>query len=308
MEQTMNLKDLRYLIAIAEYKHFGKAAAFCFVSQPTLSAQIKKLEGYLGVDLIERTNKSVFITPIGNEIINRAKQIISDTDELISFARTSQNPLAGTLRIGTIPTIAPYLLPLLMPKIHSALPDLKPLLYEDQTHRIVKQINEGKLDVVILAIPVETGNLVLEEIYHEPFFLAASNEHKLAIKETVSITDIQEEKILLLEEGHCLRDHALEFCSISQSDEELAFRATSLETLRQMVAINSGISIFPALAVNNKNPLFSSKQINYINFNNNQVGRRIAVAWRKNSVKIEAIAELTATIKKCIPQEWCNFT
>lgn len=300
----MNLKDLRYLVAVAEYKHFGKAAECCFVSQPTLSAQIKKLEEFLGVILIERTNKNVFITPIGQEIINKAKQIINHTDELTAYARASRNPLAGTLRIGTIPTIAPYLLPIMMPEIRESLPDLKPLLFEDQTHRIVKKMNDGELDMLILAIPVETGKLEVKNLFHEPFYLAAPTDHKLTRKKEICLDDIHDETILLLEEGHCLRDHALEFCNISQSDDELAFRATSLETLRQMVASKAGITLMPALSVDNKAVSFSSNLIEYREFSDNKIGRDIAVIYRKNTVRADAINKLTGIIKSCVPNEW----
>lgn len=300
----MNLKDLRYLVAVSEYKHFGKAAEFCYVSQPTLSAQIKKLEESLGVSLIERTNKNVFITPLGKEIVDKARQIINQADELTAYAKASRNPLAGTLRIGTIPTIAPYLLPLIMPKIRESMPDLKPLLYEDQTHRIVKQMNDGELDMLILAVPVETGSLIVNDLFHEPFYLATPADHKLVDKKEVNLNDIQDETILLLEEGHCLRDHALEFCSISQSDDELAFRATSLETLRQMVASKAGITLLPALSVNNKNVSFNSKLISYKEFNDSKIGRDIAVVYRKNTVRTDAISKLTEIIKSCVPDEW----
>ena len=194
----MNLKDLRYLVAVSEYKHFGKAAEFCFVSQPTLSAQIKKLEEFLGVSLIERTNKNVFITPVGQEIVLKAKKVISDVDELTAYARASRNPLAGTLRIGTIPTIAPYLFPLLMPKIKANMPDLNPLLYEDQTQRIVKQIQDGELDVIIQAVPVETGNLAQENLFREPFFLAVPNNHHLTHKHQLQVDDIHQVLMILL--------------------------------------------------------------------------------------------------------------
>lgn len=300
----MNLKDLRYLIAVADHKHFGKAAEACFVSQPTLSAQIKKLEDTLGVNLIERNNKNVFITSEGEKIINMARHIIDDCDTLKEFAATCKNPCAGTLRIGTIPTIAPYLLPLLMPKIAELMPELKPLLFEDQTHRIVDQIENGQLDVLILAVPVDTGSLVVQELFHEPFQLAAPADHPLLKKKALNLPDIEEEKILLLEEGHCLRDHAMEFCSTSKSDEELAFRATSLETLRQMVASKAGVSMFPELAVKNKNVIFNSELIQYRPFDDHQIGRNIAIAWRKSSVKTEAIKKLANAVLNVVPQMW----
>ncbi len=302
--EIMNLKDLRYLVAVSEYQHFGKAAEFCYVSQPTLSGQIKKLEDSLGVKLIERTNKNVFITPLGKEIVEKAKQLLNQADELTAYAKASRDPLAGSLRIGTIPTIAPYLLPVIIPEIKKCMPDLKPLLFEDQTHRIVKKMNDGELDMLILAVPVETGKLEVENLFHEPFYLAAPADHDLANKDNVSLNDIHDETILLLEEGHCLRDHALEFCNISQSDDELAFRATSLETLRQMVASKAGITLLPALSVTNKAVSFNSELISYKEFNDSKIGRDIAVIYRKNTVRVDAIEKLTEIIKSCVPEEW----
>src|SRR5256884_9462691 len=232
----LKLKDLRYLVAVADLRHFGRAAARCFVSQPTLSAQLKKLEQSLGLQLIERAPNNVSLTAAGEEIVARARRIIEASDEVVALARSQRDPPAGPLRLALLPTIGPYLLPRVAPAIRRALPRLELRLYEYQTAPMLERLRGGELDVGILARPVELDGLESHELYREAFVVALPERHPLAAHQTLRVADLHGETLLLLEDGHCLRDQALEVCSRAGVREPQDFRATSLETLRQMVA------------------------------------------------------------------------
>jgi len=223
----LKLKDLRYLVAVADQRHFGRAAARCFVSQPTLSAQLKKLEQALGVQLIERAPNNVALTAVGEEIVARARRIIEASDEVVALARSHHDPLAGRLRVALLPTIGPYLLPQVAPLIRKALPRLQLHLYEYQTAPMLEKLHAGELDLGILALPVELEGLESRELYREEFVLALPDRHPLAARERVRVADLRNERLLLLEEGHCLRDQALEVCSRVGVRDSQDFRATS---------------------------------------------------------------------------------
>ena len=244
----LKLKDLRYLVALADERHFGRAARRSFVSQPTLSAQLKKLEGYLGVQLIERQPKQVTFTEAGEEIVARARLMLRASDEVLALARSYRDPLAGKLRIALLPTIGPYLLPRVAREIHKALPRLELQLYEYQTGPMLEKLEAGKIDLGILALPVDMEGLEARQLYEEPFEVAIPREHPLAKKKDISVEDLKDETLLLLEDGHCLRDQALDVCAGVGVHEKQDFRATSLETLRQMVATGAGITLLPTLA------------------------------------------------------------
>ena len=239
----LKLKDLRYLVAVADQRHFGRAAARCFVSQPTLSAQLKKLEQALGVQLIERAPNAVSLTSVGEEIVARARRIIEASDEVVALARSHHDPLAGRLRVALLPTIGPYLLPQVAPLLRKALPRLQLHLYEYQTAPMLEKLHAGELDLGILALPVELEGLESRELSREEFVLAVPDRHPLAARERVRVADLRDERLLLLEEGHCLRDQALEVCSRVGVRDSQDFRATSLETLRQMVAAGAGSAL-----------------------------------------------------------------
>src|SRR5215469_13946971 len=244
----LKLKDLRYLVALADLRHFGRAAARCHVSQPTLSAQLKKLEESLGVQLIERTPNNLTLTAAGEEIVARARRIVEGSDVVVALARTQRDPLGGRLRVALLPTIGPYLLPHVAPSIRKTLPRLQLHLYEYQTAPMLERLHAGELDVGILALPVELEGLESRELYREDFLLAVPERHPLAGRERVRVSDLEDETLLLLEEGHCLRDQALEVCSGVGVHDSQDFRATSLETLRQMVAAGAGVTLLPELA------------------------------------------------------------
>ena len=209
----LKLKDLRYLVAVADQRHFGRAAALCFVSQPTLSAQLKKLEQSLGVQLIERAPNNVSLTAAGEQIVARARRILEASDEVVTLARSQSDPLAGKLRLALLPTIGPYLLPRVVPAVRKALPRLELQLYEYQTATMLEKLHAGDLDVGILALPVDSAGLQSRELYREAFSVALPEGHRLASQDTVRVAELKGEKLLLLEEGHCLRDQALEVCS-----------------------------------------------------------------------------------------------
>jgi LysR family transcriptional regulator, hydrogen peroxide-inducible genes activator len=244
----LKLKDLRYLVGVADQRHFGRAAARCFVSQPTLSAQLKKLEQSLGVQLIERAPNNVSLTAAGTEIVARARRILEASDEVVALARSHRDPLAGRLRVALLPTIGPYLLPRVAPAVRRTLPRLQLHLYEYRTAPMLEKLQAGELDLGILALPVELAGLVACELYREAFLLAVPERHRLAARASVGVADLEHETLLLLEDGHCLRDQALEVCSRTGAREQQDFRATSLETLRQMVATGAGVTLLPQLA------------------------------------------------------------
>jgi LysR family hydrogen peroxide-inducible transcriptional activator len=295
----LKLKDLRYLVAVADQRHFGRAAARCFVSQPTLSAQLKKLEQALGVQLIERAPNAVSLTQVGEEIVARARRIIEASDEVIELARSHHDPLAGRLRVALLPTIGPYLLPQLAPVIRRALPRLQLHLYEYQTAAMLEKLHAGELDLGILALPVELDGLESRELYKEEFLLAVPERHPLASHERVRAADLRDEKLLLLEEGHCLRDQALEVCGRVGVRDSQDFRATSLETLRQMVAAGAGVTLLPQLA--GSGAYRSGRGVVLRPFVRPAPARHIGAVWRKTTPRRAAIDAVTALIAQHAP-------
>lgn len=283
----LKLKDLRYLVALADTRHFGKAAAKSFVSQPTLSAQLKKLEDYLGTPLIERQPNNVTLTPMGEEIVERARRMLGDSDEIVALAKHSQDPLAGELRLALIPTIGPYLLPLVAARLRKQLPRLKLLLYEFRTETVLTRLKSGDLDVGILALPVTVDGLATRTLYDEPFTVAMPVNHPLADRRSVNLKDLADEKLLLLEDGHCLRDQALEVCGRVGLHENGDYRATSLETLRQMVAAGHGITLLPALAASASHA--DQRALAVRPFAKPVPMRVVGAAWRKSTTRLAAI-------------------
>jgi LysR family transcriptional regulator, hydrogen peroxide-inducible genes activator len=286
----LKLKDLRYLVAVADTHHFGEAARRCFVSQPTLSAQILKLEGYLGVQLIERQPRRAVLTEAGAEVVARARRILEASDEVVTLARAHRDPLAGQLRLGLLPTIGPYLLPRVTSAIRKSLPKLTLLLYEYQTVPLLRKVHAGELDLGILALPVELEGLEERELYEEAFEVALPAEHPLAGRATVRLSELKHEQLLLLEEGHCLRDQALAVCSRAGMHENADFRATSLETLRQMVASGAGVTLLPELAV--RGAYGNARGVVVRPLARPVPTRRIGAVWRKTSARRAAIDAL----------------
>lgn len=291
----LKLKDLRYLVAVADSRHFGRAAERCFVSQPTLSAQLKKLEDYLGVQLVERQPNNVTLTEAGEQIVARARRILEASEEVVTLARAHRDPLAGRLRVALLPTIGPYLLPRVSQAIRKALPRLELRLYEYQTATMLEKLQGGDLDLGILALPVELEGLEARELYSEPFTVAIPDQHKLAKRETVRVDDLKGETLLLLEDGHCLRDQALEVCSrIGGLQEKQDFRATSLETLRQMVATGAGVTLLPELA--SRGAYGHARGVVIRPFAKPAPARTIGGVWRKTTARQPAIDALCEVI------------
>ena len=291
----MNLRDLRYFVALADTRHFGKAAERSFVSQPTLSAQIKKLENYLGVQLIERQPRKVTLTETGMKILPLARRILQDSEEIVSLARHEHDPLSGKLKMALIPTIGPYLLPLVARKLRKQLPQLKVMLYEYQTEPLLTRLREGEIELGIIALPMPHEGLETRELYQEPFTVAVPQHHPLAKKQTVKLDDLNGENLLLLEDGHCLRDHALEVCSRIDVKENDDYRATSLETLRQMVAAGLGITLLPELAT--RGPFGSGHGLTVKSFARPVPTRTVGAVWRKSSARAEAIDAVCEIIR-----------
>jgi len=291
----MNLRDLSYLVALAEYRHFGRAAEASFVSQPTLSTQIRKLEDELGVALVERTPRKVLLTETGREIARRARAVLSQVDEIKSIAQRTRDPESGTIRLGIFPTLGPYLLPHVIPRLRERFPRLELLLREEKTEQVLHMLREGTLDAGILALPVHDDSLHTEFLFEEPFVLAVPSGHELAGRRSLHMDDLSQQNLLLLEDGHCLRDQALEVCHLAGAGERTGFRATSLETLRQMVSANVGITLLPALAV--KPPIAQSPNVALIEFEAPAPSRRIAMLWRKSSAMTPFFEALAAVIR-----------
>ena len=304
MGHAMNLRDLQYLVALAEHRHFGHAADACFVSQPTLSTQIKKLEDELGVPLVERTPRKVLLTEVGRDIAIRARDVLNEIEQIRGVARRTLDPESGTVRLGIFPTLGPYLLPHVLPLVRTAFPRLELLLVEEKTEAVLRMLREGKLDAGILALPLHEDSLHSEFLFEEPFLLAVSAEHPLAHKQgQLKLADLSNQNLLLLEDGHCLRDQALEVCQMVGAGEHSGFRATSLETLRQMVAANVGITLLPVTAV--KPPVAPLDNLHLIEFKGRPPSRHVAMVWRKSSA-MDAFLKHLAAIFRQVPADLLN--
>jgi LysR family transcriptional regulator, hydrogen peroxide-inducible genes activator len=285
------LRQLQYAVAVAETKSFRRAAERAHVSQPSLSAQIAELETAIGVRLFERDRRGVLVTPAGEELIARATRVLLDVEDLQDAAKRHIDPLTGTLRIGVIPTLAPYLVPEVDPALRATFDRLTLLWTEDKTPVLVDRIQLGELDAALMALEANLGDLEYEVLGKDPFLLATAKNHRLAgSAKSVRLEDLEGERVLLLDEGHCLRDQALDLCS-GAGAEELGFRATSLSTLSQMVASGTGVTLLPKLAapVENRRGLLSLRR-----FGNPAPHRTIVLAWRRRSALSESLKQVAA--------------
>jgi LysR family hydrogen peroxide-inducible transcriptional activator len=291
----MNFRALQYFVKLAELKHFSKAANACFVSQPTLSTQIRKLEEELGVSLVERAPRKVMLTPIGEDIAHRARHVLRDIEHIKDAARRSKDPETGTIKLGIFPTLAPYLLPHVIPAIRQKYPELRLQLAEEKTEDILNMLDQGRLDAGLLALPVEDNGMEIEILFEEPFVTAMPSSHPLCEKQSISLQDLEGEELLLLEEGHCLRQQALAVCKLAGAHERVDFHATSMETLRQMVAINAGVTLMPVLSV--KPPIQSTDNITLRPFIAPAPSRTIALVWRSSSPLGGFLRKLAGSLK-----------
>ncbi|HTQ98594.1 MAG TPA: LysR substrate-binding domain-containing protein [Candidatus Acidoferrum sp.] len=289
----MNLRDWEYFVAVAEHKHFGRAAEACHVSQPTLSAQLKKLEQYLGVNLVERDSKRVWLTPVGQEMAVRARRLLNEAEGLKQLARSQHNPLAGDIRLGAFPTLAPYLLPQVLPRVKKKLPELRVFLVEEKTQTLLQQLLQGELDAALLALPVPANQFDAIPLYKEEFLLAVPAGHALARRKHITLDELQGQQLMLLEEGHCLREQALSVCQLAGAGENSAFRASSLETLQQMVVGGLGVTLVPAMAAKT-----NVDGIRYIKFEQPPV-REIALVFRHSDWRLKLWQQLAQVLRAC---------
>lgn len=295
----MNLRDLEYLVAVAEHRHFGRAAEACHVSQPTLSTQIRKVERELGVELFERSSRQVLPTSVGESVLTHARSALREAETIRHVARLARDPASGTIRVGLFPTLAPYLLPHVIPGVHRRFPNLELLLVEEKTEVVLDRLRGGQLDVGVLALPVHDDQLHAEELFDEDFVLAVPADHPMARHDgDVTVSVLRGERLLLLEDGHCLRDQALTVCQMAGGEERSGFRATSLETLRQMVAAGVGMTLLPELAV--RPPVAPSDEIHLVRFTEPAPSRRIAMFWRRTSPYREFLPQLAEAFR-CLP-------
>lgn len=291
----MNLRDLDYICAVDDYRHFGKAADACHVSQPTLSGQIKKLEAYLGVSIFERTNRSVRVTEVGADIIAVARTTQNAVTRIKTIAETARDPMAGTLRLGLIPTIAPYLIPLFAENAHHEFPKLSIIYNEDITERLNADLLSGHLHAAILATEPESEQLATIPLYSEPFWLIYPQGHRLTKTQPLFMRDVSQDEILLLAEGHCFRDQALSICNPIDTHTPQALRATSLETLINLVAAGQGLTLVPALAMNSS--ITHNSALNATQLSDRQAARTIYLTYRKAFPRKAAIEALSRLIK-----------
>ena len=310
----MTLTELKYIVAVAREKHFGKAAEACNVSQPTLSVAIKKLEDELELKLFERSANEVTVTPLGEEIVRQAQSVLEQAANIKEIARRGKDPLSGALRLGVIYTIAPYLLPALVKNVIDRTPQMPLMLQENFTSKLLEMLRTGEIDCAIMAEPFPDTGLAIAPLYDEPFMAAVPSTHPLASQKTITSEQLKKETMLLLGTGHCFRDHVLEVCpefARFSSDAEgirKSFEGSSLETIKHMVAAGMGVTLVPRLGVP-KNALLAKPRrsageddeafVKYLPFDGDPPSRRVVLAWRRSFTRYEAIAALRNAIYAC---------
>jgi len=291
----MTLQELRYLVALADKRHFIRAAETCHVCQSTVSNQLKKLEDYLGVTLFERNKHQLTPTPIGKEIIERARVALDVVGQIRELARQGHDPMNGPLSLGVMPTLGPYLMPHLLSSIHDLYPMLQLFLREDLTANLLERLQQGKLDALLLALPVHGHDLKVMALFHEAFVVAVPAGHALERKTHISEKELADQTVLLLEEGHCMREQALAICGSSTSNQREEFKATSIETLRQMVAAGVGCTLLPALAALPGVGSVLNRMVQVRPFPPPAPTRTIGIVWRHHYPR-EATVKLLAEV------------
>jgi LysR family hydrogen peroxide-inducible transcriptional activator len=296
----MTLQELRYIVALADTGHFGKASEACHISQSTLSIQIKKLEDILGVVLFDRSLKHVTLTPVGREIIASARLILDEANRIRELARQTGDPMERTVNLGVIPTLGPYYLPHVLTLLHAKFPKLRLLLREEMTPHVLTHLADGKLDAGLMALPINDHGLEVFPLFKEPFLAAVPANHPLAKQKIIEISALAKAGLLLLEEGHCLREHALEACHLDGlQNEEIC--ATSLETLRQMVGMGLGVTLIPVLASGGATADVSHVALRPLAAPG--ASRTIGLVWRKRSPLAETMQQLVQTLKDALPPD-----
>ncbi|MBL8388936.1 MAG: hydrogen peroxide-inducible genes activator [Hydrogenophaga sp.] len=310
----MTLTELKYIVAVARERHFGKAAEACFVSQPTLSVAIKKLEEELELKIFERNASEIAVTPLGEQIVRQAQTVLEQAASIKEIAKRGKDPLAGPLKLGVIYTIGPYILPSLVRQVIDRTPQMPLMLQENFTVKLLEQLRLGEIDCAILAEPFPDTNLAIAPLYDEPFMAAVPTSHPLAKRKAITTDEIKNETMLLLGTGHCFRDHVLEVCpefARFSSDTEgirKSFEGSSLETIKHMVAAGMGVTLVPRLSVprsaldGSADRLQASDDapfVRYLPFDGDPPSRRVVLAWRRSFTRYEAIAELRNAIYAC---------
>ena len=295
---SLSLRDLEYLVAVADYQHFGKAAEACHVSQPALSSQIAKVESLLGVKLFERSNRRVVITPDGERVAQQARVVLEEAAKIAVIAAPAAEPLCGSLRLGAIATLGPYLMPHLIPALRKNFPKLQLLLREGLTTNLAADLRAGSLDAVIAAPTFDMDGLTRFELFWEPFVLAAPRRHRLAEKASVQAADLRSEEMVLLEDGHCLSEQVVDVCPSNRRGNFKTFHATSMETLRHLVAAGFGCTLIPQLAVASSQGL--QKLIEYRTFTGKPVGRKIVLVCRSRFSRMQDMETLAAFVRKSV--------
>jgi len=312
----MTLTELKYIVAVARERHFGKAADACHVSQPTLSVAIKKLEEELDVKLFERSTSEIAVTHLGEQIVAQAQRVIETAAQIKEIAKRGKDPLAGSLSVGIIYTIAPYVLPALMRQVIDRTPQMPLMLTENFTHKLLEQLRQGEIDCAILAEPFEGNGLATAPLYDEPYRVAVPSTHALAKQTSVSVAELESENLLLLGNGHCFRDHVLGVCSENEAGRGLvgnasvdgirrSFEGSSLETIKHMVAAGMGITLVPRLAVpiEVKRSKTDSLYVKYLPLKLGrgeiEPTRRVMLAWRRSFTRYEALAALRNALYAC---------
>jgi LysR family hydrogen peroxide-inducible transcriptional activator len=296
----MTLTELKYIVAVARERHFGRAAEACFVSQPTLSVAIRKLEDELGVTIFERGGAEVGVTAIGQRIVAQAQKVLEESASIKEIARQGHDPLAGPLRVGVIHTIGPYLLPKLVPVQIERTPQMPLLLQENFTIRLVELLRQGEIDCAIMALPLPEAGLVIQPLYDEPFLVAVPKDHAWAERKEIPAQDLKQQTMLLLGSGHCFRDQVLEVCpelsrfSAASDGIQRTFEGSSLETIRHMVAAGIGITVLPVTAVPEHPP--SDSLLRYVSLEDPAPDRRVVLAWRRSFPRLAAIEALAQAV------------
>lgn len=299
----MTLTELRYIVAVARERHFGRAAGACHVSQPTLSVAVRKLEDELGVTLFERGRNEVGITPIGRRLVEQARRVLAETTTLRQIAEQAQDPLHGPLRVGAIHTVGPYLFPHLIPALHARAPNMPLIVEENFTSRLGERLRQGELDVVVVALPFEVPGIETAALYEEPFRAVAPADHPWRKRKRISADELAGENVLLLGAGHCFREQVLTACPdcggtmVEEPDPNRALEGSSLETIRHMVASGAGVTVLPCTALDFDH--YDESLLVTRSFSRPEPRRRVALAWRRSFPRVEALAELQAAIREC---------
>ncbi len=296
---TLTLRDLEYLVAISDHAHFGRAALAVHVSQPALSTQIRKVEQVLGIQIFERNNRRVAMTPIGKEIIEQAKVVLDDARKIEAIASQQKAPLSGPLKLGAIASLGPYYLPHLLGPLQKAYPNTKLWLKEGLTDDLVAELKAGTLDAILASPTFAADDLQLYPLFFEPFILAVPKGHPLAHKKNLVASDLKASEMVLLEDGHCLKDQVLTLCTINRQSGNQQFQATSLETLRHLVASGMGYSLLPNLATHDNRQLKSL--LIYRNFTDKKMGRKIVLVTRNRYYRQKDIAQLASFLRNHLP-------